>query len=73
MISHTIKYSHKKLVNFDIRGMPIYEEVIQSYTIYACSSDELKKRIKQYECYLQSCNKYVYHRHPKSFVWVAMT
>ncbi len=40
--SHTITYSHKKLVNFNIRGMPIYEEVIQTYTIYACSKDELK-------------------------------
>ena len=66
MIYHkTINYTYHKIIGFDLRGIPIYLETTQQYTVYGCSLEELEKRVKEWHIYFNQNDKYVCHRHPR--------
>lgn len=70
MIYHEIiTYTQHRLIGFDLRGLPIYILTPRQHTVYACSRDELKKRIREWRSYLEN-DLYVCHRHPRTSVQV---
>lgn len=69
ILKETIAYTQRKIVGFDLRGIPIYLATTQYYTVYACSPEELKKRVREWQIYLNN-DTYVCHRHPRKYVEV---
>ena len=70
VFAHTVIYSHRKIIGFDRAGIPIYIEVSQQQTIYACTEIELKKRVTQFLNTIPDISRYTYKRHPRSYIEV---
>lgn len=64
-----IIYERRRLIGFDLRGLGIYITETASHTVYACSKQELKKRVTEWRAYL-TCDTYVLRRHPRKYVEV---
>lgn len=65
-----VKYTQRIIKGFDLRGMPIYVEVNRVHVVYACSHDELKRNIKNFESSIKNISTYCYHRHPRTYIEV---
>lgn len=64
-----ISYERLRLVGFDLRGLPVYVSTACTHVVYACSKQELKKRVTEWRAYLAS-DTYIFHRHPRKYVEV---